>query len=335
MHKSRRFVLARRPRGQVVVDDFAADHVELPALQEGELLLETLWISIDPAMRGWLDDRPNYLPPVRLGEPVRALGLARVVESRTSEIDTGQVVRGFVGWQERFISADASAWELITESPDVPLPSRLGVLGMTGMTAWVGMKEIAEVGPGDTVVVSAAAGAVGSVAAQIAKAAGCRVVGIAGGPEKCRLLTETLGLDAVVDHRASDWRAQLERATPSGIDVDFENVGGQIMEEVIDRLNNHARIVLCGLIEGYNLEQRPPGPRNFGKLLTKRVKLQGFIVLDHFDRTAEIERSLTGMISRKQIQPLDTLVHGFESLPEVFVSSFSSQHVGKLIVGVN
>ncbi|MCS4255696.1 NADPH-dependent curcumin reductase CurA [Rhodococcus erythropolis] len=316
------------------MDDFALEEVTLPPPVGGQLLLETLWISIDPAMRGWLDDRPSYLPPVKLGEPVRALGLARVLESSLPGFEPGQVVRGFVGWQQHVLSGDPSAWEVIDESPSVPLPTRLGVLGMTGMTAWVGIKEIADVRAGDTVVVSAAAGAVGSVAVQLAKAAGARVVGIAGGPEKCGLLLNSLGVDAVVDHRADNWQEQLSEATPDGVDVNFENVGGPVLEAVIARLNDHARVVLCGLINGYNLEQRPPGPSNFGLLLTKRVKLQGFIVFDHADKTAEIEKELTTLLQRNQIKPFDTIVHGFDSLPEVFVRSFDSAHVGKLIVGV-
>ena len=316
------------------LDDFAADCVDLPPLQNGELLLETLWLSMDPAMRGWLDDRASYLPPVALGEPVRALGLARVIRSASPRVAVGQILRGFVGWQERLVTQDSLAWEIIEDSPDFPLQSRLGVLGMTGMTAWVGMKDIARVQPTDTVVVSAAAGAVGSVAAQIAKAAGARVVGVAGGPEKCRLLEETLGLDASVDHRADDWRQQLIDATPEGVDVNFENVGGRVLEAVIDRMNDHGRLVLCGLIDGYNAEQRPPGPSNFGKLLTKRIHLQGFIVFDHFERTAQIEAELTGMLTRGQIKLFDTLTDGFDALPDTFISSFTSQHVGKLLVRI-
>lgn len=334
MYQSRRIVLAQRPQGRIKLDDFAHDHVALPPLQPGEMLLQTLWISIDPAMRGWLDNRHTYLPPVAIGDPVRALGLARVLESKSPSFTPGQVVRGFVGWQERFVSTDSSAWDLVEESDAAALPTRLGVLGMTGLTAWVGMKEIVDPRPGETIVVSAAAGAVGSVAVQIAKAAGARVVGIAGGAEKCQLLIETLGLDAVVDHRSADWREQLIQATPAGVDANFENVGGLIMEAVIDRLNDHARLALCGLIDGYNLKTRPPGPSNFGLLLTKRVKLQGFIVFDHFGRAKEIERSLSTMMAAGDLQAFDTIVEGFDTLPEVFASSFESRHVGKLLVHV-
>lgn len=332
MTTSRRFVLTSRPRGQVRADDFALEVVEETLKLPGTMLLETLWVSLDPAIRGWLDDRPSYLPPVAIGEPVRAIGLARVVESRLARFTPGQIVRGFVGWQERLVVDDPDAWEVIREENEIPLSQHLGILGMTGLTAWVGMMEIARPRSGETVVVSAAAGAVGSVAAQLARTTGARVVGIAGGPAKGRLLKERLGLDAVVDYRANDWLEQFDEATPNGIDVSFENVGGPVMEAVIDRLNNHARMALCGLIDGYNMETRPPGPRNFGLLLTKRIRVEGLIAIDHFTRAGEIKQHLIGHMSRGDLVPLETIVEGFDRLPATFVSSFASGHVGKLVV---
>lgn len=335
MTMSRRFVLARRPHGQIRADDFELDRSEVTLPDRAAMVLETLWISLDPAIRGWLDDRPSYLPPVGIGETVRALGLARVVESTLEGFEPGRVVRGFVGWQERLVTDEPLAWELVDEDPSVPLVQRLGVLGMTGLTAWVGMMDIARPHKGETVVVSAAAGAVGSVAAQLATSVGARVVGVAGGSRKGRLLLDELGLDAVVDYRADDWLEQLTAATPDGIDVNFENVGGPVMEAVIDRLNDHARMTLCGLIEGYNMETRPPGPRNFGLLLTKRVRMEGLIAVDHFARAREIERNLVDLMDRGALKPLQTIVEGFEALPEAFVASFAGGHVGKLAVKVS
>lgn len=332
MTSSRRFVLTRRPHGQVQVDDFALDVVEETSPGPGAMLLRTLWISLDPAIRGWLDDRPSYLPPVAIGEPVRALGLAEVVESRLDGFTPGQVVRGFVGWQEQLVVDDPTGWEIVDEIPGVSLSQRLGLFGMTGLAAWVGMMDIARPRRGDTVVVSGAAGAVGSVASQLAKAAGARVVGMAGGPEKGQMLVDRLGLDAVVDYRADDWLDQLAVATPDGIDVDFENVGGPVMEAVIDRLNDHARIALCGLIDGYNMESRPAGPRNFGLLLTKRIQMQGLIAVDHFARANEIESQLMRLVNSGDLVPLETIVDDFALLPETFVSSFGGGHVGKLVV---
>ncbi|AWB94105.1 NADP-dependent oxidoreductase [Aeromicrobium chenweiae] len=332
MTTSRRFVLAHRPDGQVRAEDFELDHSDVTLPDRPAMVLETLWVSLDPAIRGWLDDRPSYLPPVGLGDPVRALGLARVIESTLLGFEPGQVVRGFVGWQEHLVTDDPSAWELVDEHPGTPLVQRLGVLGMTGLTAWVGMMDIARPQAGETVVVSAAAGAVGSVAAQLAKSAGARVVGVAGGPHKGRLLLDQLGLDAVVDYRADDWHEQLTAATPDGVDVNFENVGGPVMEAVIDRFNNHARMTLCGLIEGYNMRTRPPGPRNFGLLLTKRIRMEGLIAVDHFNRAREVERDLVDLMDRGLLKPLETVVEGFDALPETFVASFAGGHVGKLAV---
>jgi NADPH-dependent curcumin reductase CurA len=205
---------------------------------------------------------------------------------------------------------------------------------MTGLTAWVGLKDIGRPQPGETVVISAAAGAVGSVAVQIAKIKGARVVGIAGGPEKCALLTERLGADAAVDHRAPDWHDQLVAATPDGIDVDFENVGGPIMDAVIARINLRGRVVLCGLISGYNDAERPPGPRSFSNLLVQRAKLEGFIVLDHLHRIGEASAELAGWMQEGKLQPLETVVEGFESLPTAINMLFEGGNTGKLVVRV-
>ena len=210
----------------------------------------------------------------------------------------------------------------------------LGALGMTGLTAWVGIRDIGKPKPGETVVVSAAAGAVGSVAGQLAKADGARVVGIAGGPEKCALLTDQLGFDAAVDHRADNWAAQLAAATPDGIDVDFENVGGDIMDAVFARLNIRARVALCGLISGYNSADPPPGPRGFANLLVQRATLQGFIVLDHLGRAPEAISEITGLIAEGRLTPLETVVEGFEQLPTAINMLFDGKNVGKLVVKV-
>ena len=208
----------------------------------------------------------------------------------------------------------------------------LGALGMTGLTAWIGIRDIGKPQPGETVVVSAAAGAVGSVAGQLAKSDGARVVGIAGGAEKCALLTDRLGFDAAVDHRAEDWATQLAAATPNGIDVDFENVGGDIMDAIFARLNIGARVALCGLISGYNSADPPPGPRAFANLLIQRATLQGFIVLDHFGRAAEAIGEIAGLIGEGRLTPLETVVEGFEQLPTAIHMLFDGKNVGKLVV---
>src|SRR5271166_3327709 len=208
----------------------------------------------------------------------------------------------------------------------------LGALGMTGLTAWIGIRDIGKPQPGETVVVSAAAGAVGSVAGQLAKFDGARVVGIAGGAEKCALLTDRLGFDAAIDHRADDWAAQLAAATPDGIDVDFENVGGDIMDAIFARLNIGARVALCGLISGYNSADPPPGPRAFANLLVQRATLQGFIVLDHFGRAPEAIGEIAGLIAEGRLTPLETVVEGFEQLPTAINMLFDGKNIGKLVV---
>jgi NADPH-dependent curcumin reductase CurA len=332
---NRRFALRERPEGRIDEETFELIHEDLPALGDGEALVRTEWISLDPTNRTWIDDMPGYLPPVAIGETMRALGLGRVVESKHADYEQGQLVQGLTGWTEHFVASDAAPLQRVPEIAGVSPSFYLGVLGMTGLTAWVGMREIGKPREGETVVVSAAAGAVGSVAGQLAKREGARVVGIAGGPEKCSILTERLGFDAAVDHRSEDWSEQLKAATPDGIDVDFENVGGKIMDAVFTRLNLHARIALCGLISGYNDSTPPPGSREtFGNLLVKRATLQGFIILDHFDKLAEVSAQLAEWIGDGSLEPLETVVEGFEQLPSAINMLFDGANVGKLVVRV-
>ena len=257
-----------------------------------------------------------------------------MVKSNHPGYEEGKLVQGLVGWQQYAVASD-SAPLLPTPELDVAPSSFLGVLGMTGLTAWVGITQIGKPQPGETVVVSAAAGAVGSVAGQLAKAKGARVVGIAGGPDKTAMLTEELGFDAAVDYKAGDWREQLAAATPDGIDVDFENVGGEIMDAVFARLNIRSRVALCGLISGYNEEGAPAGPRAFGNLLIKRSLLQGFIVLDHFHQAPEAVAEISALMADGKLKPLETVVEGFEQLPETINMLFDGANVGKLVVRVN
>ena len=331
---NRRFLLRERPAERIGPDTFELVEEDVPAIGEGEALVRTEWISIDPTNRGWIREEPTYLPPVAIGEVMRALGLGRVVESRHPGYSEGQLVQGFTGWQEFVVVSDEAPLLAVREIDGASPSSYLGVLGMTGLTAWIGINDIARPQEGETVVVSAAAGAVGSVAGQLAKARGARVVGIAGGPQKTALLTERLGFDAAVDYKASDWQKQLAAATPDGIDADFENVGGPVMEAVFTRLNLRARVALCGLISGYNSPDPPPGPRSFGNLLRKRVLLRGFIVLDHFDRTPEARAEIGSLMAEGRLQPLETVVEGFEQLPEAVNMLFDGRNTGKLVLKV-
>ena len=232
------------------------------------------------------------------------------------------------------MTSDAAPLMVVPSGVDAPPAAILGTLGMTGMTAYFGMLEIGEPKEGETVVVSAAAGAVGSVAGQLAKLKGARVVGIAGGPEKCSWLKDELGFDATVDYKSDDWRAQLKAATPDGIDVDFENVGGEIMEAVFGRMNQNGRIALCGLISGYNEKELPPGPRTFGNLLINRVKLQGFIILDYYARFGEGISQMSKWVAEGKIKSEQTVVEGFEELPNALNMLFEGKNTGKLVVHI-
>jgi NADPH-dependent curcumin reductase CurA len=332
--RNRRFLLRQRPDGRIGPENFELVEEQVAEIGENEALIRTLWTSLDPTNRMWIGEEPTYLPPVAIGEVMRAAGLGRVVESNHPAYPVGQLVVGLLGWQEWVVAGGDTMLFPVPEIPGVSTSVLLGALGSTGLTAWYGIKEIGQPKPGETVVVSAAAGAVGSVAGQIAKIAGARVVGIAGGPEKCKLLVDDLEFDASVDYKAPGWREQLAAATPNGIDVDFENVGGEIMDAVFARLNLRSRVVLCGLISGYNEGGLPRGPSNFGRLLVQRTLLRGFIVLDHLDRMPEASSELSGWIGEGRLQVLETVVEGFEQLPTAINMLFDGANVGKLVVRI-
>ncbi|MCI4676812.1 NADP-dependent oxidoreductase [Candidatus Mycolicibacterium alkanivorans] len=329
---NRRFLLRERPSGRIGPDTFELNEQPVPALGDGEALVRVDWISLDPTNRMWINDTPTYLPPVGIGEVMRAAGMGEVVASNNPNYTVGQTVQGLLGWQDYAVVSETSMVNLVDVADGVSPSAYLGVLGMTGLTAWVGIRDIGKPKPGETVVVSAAAGAVGSVAGQLAKASGARVVGVAGGPQKCALLTDELGFDAAVDHRADDWAAQLKAATPNGIDVDFENIGGPVMDAIFGRLNISARVALCGLISEYNAEDPPPGPRAFGNLLIQRALVKGFIVLDHFGQAPEAVTEIAGLLQQGKLKPLETVVEGFEQLPTAINMLFDGKNVGKLVV---
>ncbi|WP_046318796.1 NADP-dependent oxidoreductase [Mycobacterium sp. UM_Kg1] len=330
--RNRRFLLRERPAGRIGPDTFELNEQPVPQIGDGEALVRVDWISLDPTNRMWINATPSYLPPVGIGEVMRAGGLGVVVASNNPRYPVGQTVQGLTGWQEYVVVSDTMPLAPVKIAEGVSPSTYLGALGMTGLTAWVGIRDIGRPRAGETVVISAAAGAVGSVAGQLAKASGARVVGIAGGPEKCALLTEQLGFDAAVDYRADDWADQLAAATPDGIDVDFENVGGDIMDAVFARLNVGARVALCGLISGYNETDPPPGPRAFGNLLIQRATVQGFIVLDHFGRAREAAGEIAELITAGKLTPLETVVEGFDQLPTAINMLFDGKNVGKLVV---
>jgi len=333
--ENRRFALAERPQGLIDDDTYDLETGPVPEIGDGEALVRVKWISVDPTNRTWIGEEPTYLPPVQIGETMRALGLGEVIASKNENYPVGSLVNGLTGWQDYTVASDSNPLMVVPDAAKgAPPATLLGVLGMTGCTAYFGMLEIGRPREGETVVVSAAAGAVGSVAGQLAKMRGARVVGIAGGPEKCAWIKEELGYDEAVDYKAEDWKRQLADATPDGIDVDFENVGGEIMNEVIGRLNINARVALCGLISGYNETGRPQRLSNFHKLLINRVTLQGFIILDYYPRFGEAIRELSQWVAEGKLKSEQTVVEGFENLPHALNMLFKGENKGKLVVKI-
>lgn len=334
---NRAFRLRSRPVGAPVAANFDLVEEQLPALQDGQALVRTLYLSLDPTNRLWMSDMRQYQEPVALGDVMRGIGVGEVVASRRDDMKVGDFVSGITGWQE-YVVADA-AEQLLAVLPDplpAPLTAFLGGLGHTGFTAYVGL-GLVPTQPGETLVVSAAGGAVGSIVGQIAKDRGMRAVGIAGGAAKCRHVVEHLGFDACVDRRAGDWREQLDAATPDGIDVDFENVGGEIMDHVLMRLNLGARIVLCGMISQYDAsggDSQWRGQVNIGQILMQRATMRGFIVSDHTDQLDEAISYLAGLLADGRLKYDETIIEGFEQTPAALAQMFAGENTGKLLVRV-
>ncbi|MGA0588211.1 NADP-dependent oxidoreductase [Dyella sp. KRB-257] len=330
---NRQLRLKTRPEGLVERSNFDLVEEAVPGLKDGEVLIRTLYISMDPTNRVWMRDIPQYLPPVAIGEVMRALGLGRVVQSRSARYAEGELVQGITGWQDYLVLHEsAKGYVRLPADPGIPLPTLLGAAGMSGVTAYYGMTDIAPVEPGETLVVSAAAGSVGSIAGQIGKIMGARVVGIAGGADKCRYLVDELGFDAAVDYKAADFRQRLKAATPDGVHVNFENVGGEVMKAVLGRMNIGGRVALCGLIAGYNSGERPSD--DFGPFIMKRLRMQGFLVLD-YTRTKEAVHTITGWIREGKLKTEETVAEGLENAPVVLNRLFDGSHRGKLVLHVS
>jgi NADPH-dependent curcumin reductase CurA len=314
--------------------DLRLTETPLPTIADGQALARVKYLSIDPTMRVWMAV-DTYLPAVPIGEVMRAAGLAEVVESRHKDFKKGDKVVGLTGLQDYCVIHPAGKRGSFRKVPPIPFISDtafLGVLGVTGITAYFGMMDIAKPQKGETLVVSAAAGATGSIAGQIGKIQGCRVVGIAGGPEKCKWLTDELGFDAAIDYKQADWKEKLAAATPKGVDINYENVGGEIMHEVLQRMNLHGRVVLCGLISGYTKED--PALESFATILRKRLRVQGFIVLDYLDRFMEAATQLGKWKMFGKLKDRETIVEGLEKAPDAINMLFTGGNIGKLIVKV-
>lgn len=325
--------LARRPHGMVTREDFEVVEEPQAELAEGEIRIATEYVSLDPAMRGWINDAKSYVPPVGLGETMRAFAAGTVVASRNSKFKEGDTVSGLIGAQSHAVSDGKGVVKADTSL--APLQTWVGGLGMPGLTAYLGLTYVGEPKEGETIVVSAASGAVGQVVGQIGKIYGCRTVGIAGGPDKCAALTGEFGYDAAVDYK-NGWLADdLKAACPNGIDVDFESVGGDILDTVLAQMNFRGRVAICGLISAYNATSPVPGPYNFRSVLVNRLRVQGFIVFDFIDKYPEAYEKLgswhkEGKLTFKE----DVREGGLEAFPDVLKMLYTGENFGKLILKV-
>jgi len=330
-HRSREVQLARRPVGVPAPADFLLAESELPTLGDGQILVENVYMSVDPYMRGRMMDRKSYVEPFVVGQVMPGGAVGRVLESRADGFQSGDHVLSMNGWRERFVS-DTGGLRKVDASA-APLSTYLGVMGMPGMTAYVGLLDIGKPTPGETVFVSGAAGAVGSVVCQIAKLKGCRVVASAGSEEKLRWLTEEAGVDAVIDYRTvPDLRRALRDAAPDGIDIYFDNVGSDHLEAAIWCMNDFGRIVACGSISTYNAANPEPGPSNLFQVVTKRLLIKGFIVSDHMDRGRAFSVDMAGWIRDGKVRWRETVVDGIESATDAFLGLFRGDNVGKMLV---
>jgi NADPH-dependent curcumin reductase len=327
--RNRRMVLAERPSGMVDESTVRLEEVDVPEPGDGEMLARVRYVSIDPTIRTWMDDAPGYLPPIQIDEVVRSGGVAEVVQSNSERFEPGQLLFGMTGWQDFVVGADG--YQALP--PGVPPTLALSLLGITGMTAYFGMTDVGRVKEGDVVVVSGATGATGSTAGQIAKILGAKkVIGIAGGPQKCGYIADELGFDETIDYKSDDVSARLREAAPDGIDLYFDNVGGEILDACLARLALRGRIVLCGAISGYNDRGAAKGPANYANLIIKRGRMEGFLILDYFDRLAEGQKVLAGWLGEGKIKSSEHVVEGLENAPDALNLLFTGGNTGKVIV---
>jgi NADPH-dependent curcumin reductase CurA len=327
-----RFTLAARPVGLPKPSDFDYSEEPVPEPAEGQLVVKILYISLDPAMRGWMNDAKSYIPPVRIGEVMRAVAIGRVIASKHRGFSIGDHVSGPFGVQEYALSDGKGVHEV--DPALAPLPVQLATLGMPGMTAYFGLLDIGKPKPGETVVVSGAAGAVGSVVGQIAKLKECRVVGIAGGPDKCRYLVDELGFTAAIDYKASDVKASLREHCPTGIDIYFDNVGGDILDAALAQLARHARVIICGAISQYNNTAPVKGPSNYLSLLVNRASMTGMVVFDYAPRFGEAVREMAGWMAAGKLHSREDIVRGLETFPTTLLKLFKGENFGKLVLEV-
>lgn len=331
---NRRIVLASRPKGEPAAENFRLEETAIPVPGEGQVLAKTVFLSLDPYMRGRMNDGPSYAPPVQLNEVMGGRTVSEIVESKSDAVKVGDIVLCDAGWQE-YTVADAKKVQKL-DPANAPVSTALGVLGMPGLTAYTGLLNIGQPKEGETVVVAAAAGAVGAIVGQIAKIKGCYVVGIAGGPEKCEYVVKELGFDVCLDHRSATLADDLKAACRKGIDVYFENVGGKVFEAVLPLFNPWARIPVCGLISGYNATELPPAPDRTSLLLaatlTKRLTFRGFIVSDYWSQYGDFVRDVAGWIREGKVKYREDVAEGIENTVTAFQGLLKGKNFGKQLV---
>jgi len=327
---NRHVILASRPVGMPTASDFKVETVPVPEPAVGQVLVRNLWMSVDPYMRGRMSDRQSYAPSFEVGKPMEGRAIGQVVKSSHPRIKEGAIVSSMLGWREYFVSAGEG---LSLVDPSLPLSSYLGVLGIPGFTGWYGLKQIGRPKSGETLVVSGAAGATGSLVVQMGKVLGCRVVGTAGTDGKCAHVTRELGADAAINYKtAENLFEALREACPKGIDIYFENVGGPLLDMVLRHVNPFARIPLCGMISQYNLDPPDPGPRHLVSMIGNRVHMQGFIISDHLSLYPEFLAEVGGWLKSGRIKREETVVEGIENAPTAFLGLFAGDNVGKMVV---
>ena len=324
--------LVQRPVGLPEATDFIIEQNSVPVPADGQMLIKTLYISLDPAMRGWMKDRRSYMPPVALGEVMRAGTIGEVIESKLDGFEAGDIVSSFNGVQTYGLSDGTGVYKVDSEL--APLPAYLGALGMPGFTAYFGLLRIGEPKEGNTVLVSGGAGAVGSVVGQIAKIHGCRVVGIAGSTEKCRYMTQELDFDAAINYKEDDIRQSIKTHCPDGIDIYFDNVGGEILDIALTRLSRGARIVICGAISQYNNTGPTQGPSNYMALLVSRARMEGFLVFDYAKEYGAAARQLGQWRAEGKLKTKEYVVKGIENFQPTLLRLFSGDKLGKLVLKV-
>ena len=326
------YILQKRPFGIPEPDTWIKKESPIPKIKEGEFLVQHHYISLDPAMRGWLNDSKSYVEPVAIGDVMRAGTIGKVIESKHKTFKVGDCVTGWGGVQNYCVS-NGERWNIVNETL-APMPMFLGVLGMTGLTAYFGLLNVGKVKQGDIVLVSGAAGAVGSMVGQIAKLKGCTVIGIAGGQKKCQDLIENYGFDIALDYKSETFVNDFKSALPKGIDVYFDNVGGEILELALTKLRLHSRIVICGAISQYNSKTGPKGPNNYMSLLVNRATMQGMLVFDYVEHYQEAVAEIYQWIQIGKIKSSDTIVEGIDNFYDAFLRLFSGEKQGKLLLKV-